>query len=117
MEGLEGQVNPTPAATTAPAAAPAPATPAPDFTPSNSGGGNSIKEVFQNMNWTEIIFGVLGSAALFYTIYYYKFNLTMNKSFKTEMQNKIDDLTIKIADIQSAKERDAVTQESLDGFF
>ena len=119
MEGLEGQVNPTPAAT-APAPAPAAPTPAPapDFAPSsNGGGGNSIREVFQSMNWTEVIFGVLGSAALFYTIYYYRYNLTMNKSFKTEIQNKIDDLTIKIADIQSAKERDAITQESLDGFY
>ena len=41
----------------------------------------------------------------------------MNKSFKTEMQNKIDDLTIKIADIQSANERDAVNQQGFDGFY
>jgi hypothetical protein len=122
MEGLEGQMNPTPATANAVAPAPAPAlaasapAPAPSPAPS-SGGGNSIKEVFQSMNWTEVIFGVLGSAALFYTIYYYKYNLTMNKSFKTEMQNKIDDLTIKIADIQSANERDAVTQQGFDGFY
>lgn len=121
MEGLEGQMNPSPAAAAAPAApAPAPAAapaPAPAaVAPSSDGGGNSIKEVFQSMNWTEVVFGVLGSAALFYTIYYYRYNLTMNKSFKTEIQNKIDDLTIKIADIQSANERDAVTQQGFDGF-
>jgi hypothetical protein len=83
--------------------------------------GSSIKEAISTMNWTEVIFGVLGSAALFYTIYYYKYNLTMNKTFKAEMQNKIDDLTIKLSDIQSASQRDVVPtstpQQGFDGFF
>jgi hypothetical protein len=81
--------------------------------------GSSIKEAISTMNWTEVIFGVLGSAALFYTIYYYKYNLTMNKTFKAEMQNKIDDLTIKLSDMQSASQRDVVptNQEGFDGFY
>lgn len=125
MEGLEAAtsatVAPAPAAAPAPAPAPAPAVPesaAP--APQSSGGmGSSIKEAISTMNWTEVIFGVLGSAALFYTIYYYKYNLTMNKTFKAEMQNKIDDLTIKLSDMQSASQRDVVptNQEGFDGFY
>jgi hypothetical protein len=122
MEGLEAPVNATPAAAAPVAAAPAAPTPAaapaPASQQSSGGGIDSIKDVFNNMNWTEVIFGVVGSAALFYTIYYYRYNLTMNKSFKTEIQNKIDDLTIKIADIQSASERDIIVNQSgFDGFY
>jgi hypothetical protein len=120
-EVTSATVAPAPAA--APAAAPAPpAAPpaAPAAAPQSSGGmGSSIKEAISTMNWTEVIFGVLGSAALFYTIYYYKYNLTMNKTFKAEMQNKIDDLTIKLSDMQSASQRDVVptNQEGFDGFY
>lgn len=130
MDGLEAATTgtPAPAAATPPAAAPAPAVtpsaPAPAPAPAESKGGgmgSSIKEAISTMNWTEVVFGVLGSAALFYTIYYYKYNLTMNKSFKAEMQNKIDDLTIKLADMQSASQRDVVPsnaqQQGFDGFY
>ena len=129
MEGLEAATSataaPAPAAAPAapaatPAAAPA-AAPAPAPAPQSNGMGSSIKEAISTMNWTEVIFGVLGSAALFYTIYYYKYNLTMNKTFKAEMQNKIDDLTIKLSDMQSASQRDVITantpQQGFDGFY
>lgn len=109
---------PAPAPAPSPAPAPAAAAPMPAAAPAPRGGMDSVKDAMRTMNWTEVIFGILGSAALFYTIYYYKYNLTMNKTFKNEMQNKIDDLTIKIADIQSASSRDVVeTQQSFDGFF
>ena len=126
MEEATSVVAPAPAAAPTPAAAPAPATPsvaAPAPAPESSGGGfaSSIKEAVSTMNWTEVVFGILGSAALFYTIYYYKYNLTMNKTFKAEMQNKIDDLTIKLSDLQSASQRDVVPantpQQGFDGFF
>jgi hypothetical protein len=126
MEEATSVVAPAPAAAPTPAAAPAPATPsvaAPAPAPESSGGGfaSSIKEAVSTMNWTEVVFGILGSAALFYTIYYYKYNLTMNKKFKAEMQNKIDDLTIKLSDLQSASQRDLASantqQEGFDGFY
>ena len=120
-EATSATVAPAPAAAPAAASAPAAAPPAaPAAAPQSSGGmGSSIKEAISTMNWTEVIFGVLGSAALFYTIYYYKYNLTMNKTFKAEMQNKIDDLTIKLSDMQSASQRDVVptNQEGFDGFY
>lgn len=124
MEALPASTSaaapaPAPAAPPAPAPAPAPAAaPMPAAAPAPRGGMDSVRDAMRTMNWTEVIFGVLGSAALFYTIYYYKYNLTMNKTFKTEMQNKIDDLTIKLADLQSASQRDVVQpQQSFDGFF
>ena len=125
MEEATSATATAPAPAPAPAAAPAPeaaSAPAPAPAQSSGGGfGSSIKEAVSTMNWTEVIFGVLGSAALFYTIYYYKYNLTMNKTFKAEMQNKIDDLTIKLSDLQSASQRDVVPantpQQGFDGFF
>jgi hypothetical protein len=107
----------------APAAAPAPApapivaaTPAP--APMQSG-STDIKGIMKNLNWVEIGFGILGTTALFYTIYYFKYNINMNKSFKVDMQNKIDDLTIKVSDLSSAvngKELLSQPQQGFDGF-
>jgi hypothetical protein len=128
MEGLEAATS---SAVVAPAAAPAPTaaaaptpTPALETTPaaatssSSSGGMGSIKEVFQSINWNEVLFGILGTAALYYTIYYYRYNITAGKAINTEMQNKIDDLSIKIADLQSANQRDELLgNQSFDGMF
>jgi len=124
MEGLEAATSSAaaPAAAPAPApaaAAPAPA-PAPASAPASSGGGSmdSIKDAFQSLNWNEVIFGVLGTAALYYTIYYYRYNITTGKALNTEIQNKIDDLSIKVADLQSATQRDELLgNQSFDGMF
>lgn len=78
MEALDAPISQTAAAATqpAPAAAPAPAAVAPvSYAPSSAdsgsdSGGGSIKDVFKSLNWTEVAFGVLGTAALYYTIYY-----------------------------------------------
>ena len=112
-----------PAAASAPVAAPAPApapivaaTPTPAPMQSESA---DIKGIMKNLNWLEIGFGILGTTALFYTIYYFKYNINMNKSFKVEMQNKIDDLTIKVSDLSSAvngKEVLSQSQQGFDGF-
>jgi hypothetical protein len=127
MEGLEAATSSAvvaPAAATAPTAAaptPAPAletAPAAATSSSNSGGMGSIKEVFQSINWNEVLFGILGTAALYYTIYYYRYNITAGKALNTEIQNKIDDLSIKIADLQSANQRDELLgNQSFDGMF
>jgi hypothetical protein len=126
MEGLETATLSAPAAAAPAAAAPAAAAPAPApaepaSPPASSRGGGSmgsIKEVFQSLNWNEVIFGVLGTAALYYTIYYYRYNITTGKSLNTEIQNKIDDLAIKVADLQSATQRDELLgNQSFDGMF
>ena len=118
MEGLENatvtpsvapqvtpMVNPAPAA--APAAAPAPAAvPAVNAEPSfnESSSDNSLMGIIKSLNWIEVTFGVLGAAALYYTIYYYKYNMTNGDKTRNEMQNRIDALEIKLAELKEEEE-------------
>jgi hypothetical protein len=110
MEALESATTtpapaaPTPQAVpaaTTPAAAPVVDTTAPVTNSSNTSGDASLKDILKSLNWVEVGFGVLGSAALYYMIYYYKYNINTNKIVVSEMQNKIDELTIKVSDISS----------------
>lgn len=94
----------TPPAPVTPAAPPAPITPAAPVTAEPappSGGGDSIKDVFTNMNWIEVGFGILGAASLFYVINYFRYRNRMGKVFENSIQNKMDDLNIKMADVNS----------------
>jgi len=108
MEPLTSTAAPVVATAPVAAPAPAPAAPAPaapmaaPMTPPSSSG--NFSDVFKRMNWIEVGFGVLGTAALYYTIFYYKWNITMSKTFNNEIQNKVDELTMKIADVSSAVE-------------
>ena len=121
MDGIETAVSaPTPVPPApAPASAPASA-PAPSPMPTESGSSStSFKDVLKEINPTELIFGILGVTALFSVIYYYRYNTTMNKAFKNELENKIDDLNIKLGDVTSVLERDKVgqSQQQFEGFF
>lgn len=114
MEGLENatvtpsvapqvtpMVNPAPAVAPAPVAAPvaAPAaSPEPSFNESSS--DNSLMSVIKSLNIIEVTFGILGAAALYYTIYYYKYNMTNGDKTRNEMQNRIDALEIKLAELK-----------------
>ena len=69
---------PPPAVPAAPAAAPAPI---PEMSSSSS---SSISAALKNMNWVEVGFGVLGTAALFYTIYYYRYSTWKGKTIHLE---------------------------------
>jgi hypothetical protein len=113
MEGLENatvtpsvapqvtpMVNPTP--TAAPVSAPTP-TPSVEAT-FNDSSDNSLMGIIKSLNWIEITFGVLGAAALYYTIYYYKYNLTNGDKARNEMQNRIDALEIKLAELKEEEE-------------
>ena len=84
-----------------PAAAPMAAAPVAPQMPQSSGSGGGIMDVLKNLNWLEVGFGILGTAALYYTIYYYKYNITLSNTFRNEMQNKLDEVTIKMQDISS----------------
>jgi hypothetical protein len=102
--------------TPAPAAEPAPAAPTPAAAPMpTSSSSESVPDILKSLNWTEVLFGVLGSAALFYTIYYFRYNMNAGQAFQNQIQNKIDDLNIKIADINSVMASKA-TAQSFDGF-
>ena len=117
MEGLETTPvtpNVTPDVTpqapaAAPTVAPSPAVAAaptasmqPSFDESSS--DKSLMGIIKSFNWLEITFGVLGATALYYTIYYYKYNMTSADKTRNEMQNRIDALEIKLADMQDEEE-------------
>ncbi len=108
MDGLtSAPVNPAPASAPAPApAAPAAApAPAPAMSTPSTGMGGKISDIFKRGNMIELGFGIIGAAALYFTIYYYRYQMTMSKSLSSELQNKLDDLEIKVGDLQSALDR------------
>lgn len=112
-------VTPTAAAPAPAPPAPTPAAPAPAAAPAPmsmpSSGGGKLTDMVKRLNPLEIGFGILGAAALYYTIYYFKYNMTMSKGFRTEIENKVDELTMKVSDVQSAVERDKA--QAAQGFF
>ena len=103
---------------TAPASAPAPA-PAMPLTaapmtaaPSTgTGSGQGFKDMMKSFNWIEIGFGILGTAVLYYTIFYYKHNINISQNFKVDLENKIDDLTMKVSDLSSVVNSRETTQK------
>ena len=106
MEGLDTTVAPSVTPQAPPMAAPTPA-PTPNVAPmasveptSHESSDGSIMGILKNLNWLEITFGVLGTAALYYTIYYYRYNLINGDKAKLDMQNKIDSLEIKLSDVE-----------------
>jgi len=103
-------------ATPTPPIAPAPIAPAPVVMPTppqQDGGGGSVMDVIKSLNWVEVGFGILGTAALFYAIYYYKYSITSAKLVETRMQNQLDEINIKIADFQSVLEAKKTTTNNL----
>lgn len=108
--GLPEQTPAAPPAAPAAPQAPPMQTPAP-----SSSGSQSLQGILKSLNWTEIAFGVLGAAALFYSIHYFSYNMNANKSFQTQVQNKIDDLNIKLQDIESVVNKTQTQTQSLDG--
>jgi hypothetical protein len=112
MEGLENAtVTPsvapqvTPMVNPTPTAAPVAPTPTPSVEPNfNDSSDNSLMGIIKSLNWIEITFGVLGAAALYYTIYYYKYNMTNGDKARNEMQNRIDALEIKLAELKEEEE-------------
>ncbi len=80
-------------------------------------GNKNIKDILKSLNLTEMCFGILGAATLYYVIYYYKFNITAKKGFINDIENKMDELTIKVADVSSAMERDVVSSSPNNAMF
>lgn len=103
------------AAAPAPAPAPAPVAmqPVQMSAPTYSGGG--IVDKLKGLNWVEVGFGILGSAALYYTIYYYKFSIAMKKTNISEIMNRVDDLEIRLSDVEKEGSKSSV--QAAGGFF
>jgi hypothetical protein len=89
-----------PAATTPPVAAPVAAEPIVN-TPAFGGGGtmpqSSMRNVFENINWVDMGLLILGTASLYYTIYYYRTKINMTKKELPEIANRVDEVESKVA--------------------
>ena len=106
--------SPSPAPAPPAAASPAPAPSPAASEPSSS----SIKELVAGLDWTEVLLGVLGTAALYYSIYYFRFQVKNVKAMNNEIHNKLDDLSIKVLDLQSAEKRNEQSANAgFDGVF
>ena len=105
------------AATPAPAPAPAPVTvqTVQASSPVSSYSSGGIIDKLKQLNWVEVGFGVLGSAALYYTIYYYKYNMMMKKTTISELMNRMDDLEIRLSDME--KDGSKSSTQVAGGFF
>ena len=109
---------PSPSPAPAPPAAASPA-PAPQtIAASEPSSSSSIKELVAGLDWTEVLLGVLGTAALYYSIYYFRFQVKNVKAMNNEIHNKLDDLSIKVLDLQSAEKRNEQSANAgVDGVF
>jgi hypothetical protein len=108
--------TPTPAPPPTPAPSPAPA-PMPQMAEGGSTERSSgFVDTIKNLNWVEVGFGILGATALFYAIYYFRYNINNHKNFVKNIEGKVDDLHIKIADVNSSVAQKQQQQQSLDVF-
>lgn len=73
-------------------------TPPPPTVP-NSNWSNSFKKVFDNP--VPVVFGLLATTALLYAIYYYRYNIQMNKVFVKSVEDKLDEIQMKHAEIEN----------------
>jgi len=87
--------NPTPTATT----------------PESSSFQDSLKKAVSNP--MQIGFGILTTAALLYAIYYFQYNIRFSKTFVKSVENKIDELDMKYADVVSKLNRQETPQQDI----
>jgi len=115
---IEISSTPAAAAPIAPAA-PVTATPAPTYTAptSSSGGGDSFTDILKGLNWVEIGISLLGVTALVYTISYFRYNFKVVKPEIANMQNQIDDLTIKLSEVTAKENKVSADGVNTQGFY
>jgi hypothetical protein len=92
-------------------------TPNPTPMVSSGGGNRSFMDILKSFNYLEIGFGILGSATLYYMIYYYRYNMINSKKFQIQTENKIDELEIKISDLSSSIQSKQTQQQQDIGAF
>jgi len=66
---------------------------------------NDFGSFISSLNWVEVSFGIVGAAALFYTVYYYRHKLQIDKLLNNNMQKQIDDLNMKMQDEINVKQK------------
>jgi hypothetical protein len=101
-------------------AAPVTATSAPTYTApttSDGGGGDSFTDILKGLNWVEIGISLLGVTALVYTISYFRYNFKIVKPEMANMQNQIDDLTIKVSQLTDKENKVSADGVNTQGFY
>jgi hypothetical protein len=93
-------VNPSPAPAPVPAPAPAPAAPSPEPAASAPSSGGSFIDMVKK-DAVPILIGGIGITALFWVIWYYRFNLNTAKGYQTSFQNQLDEMKIELSDLKS----------------
>ena len=99
----------------APAQAPAQAQPIPappmvqtpmPAAPQMASGGvtGSVNDFFRGVNWVDVGILMLGTAALYYTIYYYRIKIKAQKRELADMGNKVDMMEAKVSAIQKQQQ-------------
>lgn len=96
----------------APIVQPAPNTPPAQPTMVATGGSPSIAETFKKLNYTEVIFGVLLSTAMYYIIYYYRNSANEYKPKIAALESQIKELK---DEVESMNKKSSI-QSSTGGF-
>jgi len=120
MDNIEVSTAPAAPIATPAAAAPITATPAPTYTApttSDGGGGDSFTDILKGLNWVEIGISLLGVTALVYTISYFRYNFKIVKPEMANMQNQIDDLTIKVSQLTDKENKVSADGVNTQGFY
>ena len=65
----------------------------------------SVKSFFEALNWVEVVFGIVGAAALYYTIYYYRYKLQADKLSNNNLQNQIDTINMHLSSAQTNQQQ------------
>ena len=71
----------------------------------------SLKKAVSNP--LQLGFGIITTAALFYAIYYFQYNIRFSKTFVKTIENKIDDLDMKYADVVSKLTKQDTPQQDI----
>lgn len=108
MEGIQAQssgstpapVAATPPVSTPPVAEATPPMPQSPYEPApimqDGGAVGSKKGFFNQVNWIEAGFAILGVTALLYTIHYYRFRAKQDKMVNNELQRQIDEIKMNV---------------------
>lgn len=70
--------------------------------------GQGVMAYLKSVNWLEVGFMILGSAALIYTIYYYKVEMNKNKLQNNRMAKQIDELKMNLQTQMKGKYKEIV---------
>jgi hypothetical protein len=80
-------------------------TPMPAAPQMQSGGvTGSVNDFFRGVNWVDVGILMLGTAALYYTIYYYRIKIKAQKRELADMGNKVDMMEAKVSAIQKQQQ-------------